>query len=292
MKESERPPPKFLRVRGTRLQVPADIPPRCRLPGDLGPECFAAPIQLPPEDGCPVIRATLADHAFVFGFVGDALLGNRGGEVLVSAASAFGLLPGEYTLESVGHLAPLVLVVTLPGDAADQIFEQGFWSQCFLDMAYGQDSGMRGPEPVGAIHPLPMAAQKVAGLLPTLPFCGRLAELIGSMSGLRNCGDLYGYLARGPCQHRTGKPRGQFPERFWAFNLDSDVPNEPPMSDEEWDRRMDQIRRHEERVRERQWRAVEQFEERMRRTRTDTRMEVRYWTPDGTKTLVVGPPAD
>lgn len=292
MKNSEKPAPDFLRLRGARLRVPSGLPRRCRLAGDLGRGCFAAPIQLPPEDECPIIRATFADHAFLFGLVGDALLGNCGGEALVSAGTALGLLPGEYTLESVGHLAPLLLVVTLPSDAADRIFERGLLSQCFLEMAHRGVTGMKAPEPVGGIHPLPRAAERVAHLLPSLPFCGRLGDLIGSMGGLRDGGDLYSYLARGPCRHRAGKPRGQFPERFSLFTQDSGVPSGPPLSREESDRLEEKMRSEAERFREQMRHAAEQFVERIRRRRTSMRLEVQYWIPEGMKTVVIEPSAD
>jgi len=265
MKNSEKPAPEFLRVRGARLRVPSGLPRPCRLPGDLGRRCFAAAIQLPAEDECPVIRASFSEHALLFGLLGDVLLGNDGGEVVVSPGSALGLLPGDYTLESAGFLEPLMLVVPLPRDAADQVFDRGLLSQTYLEMAHRGLEAMRAPAPLGSIHRLPQAAERVADLVRTLPFCGQLGHLIGAMGGLRDCGDLYHYLARGPCLHRTGKPRGHFPERCPAF---TGVPppragEDPvPMDREEWERLMEPARRYEE-----------QFNERMRRIRDNFRAE-------------------
>lgn len=278
MKKPEKSAPEIFRPRGARLRVPAGIPRPCRLPGDLGRGCFAAAIQLPPEDDCPVIRATFAEHAILFGLLGDVLLGNDGGEVVVSPGGAFGLLPAEYSLESVGHLAPMMLIMTLPRDAADQVFDRGLVSQLYLEMSNNGLDAMRAPAPLGNIHPLPQAAERVANLVRTLPFCGQLGHLIGAMGGLRDCGDLYNFLVRGPCAHRTGKPRGHYPECFAPFTQDSTDPAEPPLSPEEEDRLLEQIRLGEERL-----------QERIRRNRETAHIEVTYPTPTGPRTELISP---
>ena len=218
--EKTAPAPEPLIFCAGRLHVPSGLP-RChRAPGGLGHRSFACPIVFPPEQDCPIIRATLKVHAVLVGIAGVVLLGCDAGEMALGPGSAVGLLPGDYTVESVGARAdvgPVIIIAVVTPGALDRSFAMGDLFQMHLNEAMEPMAWEPAPEPVGGIHPLPSFAEEVGPFQQHLPLGGFVRSIIRGMGGPVPHQDFYRYLALGPARHRVGLECTVVPDRFdWS----------------------------------------------------------------------------
>lgn len=216
-REGPRPDPKPLLVRSSRLRFPAGVPARHRWDDALGHGSFGCMVGLPPEWGCPLVTLAVGAPAILIGGQGLALLGSGDGEVAVGRGRAFGLLPGQFRLESVeapfsGEM-PLLLLLMLTEAALERAFEDGkLWYLLLKSAATKPAQGIMAP-PVGGIHHLPSFTTEGPPLAMTRR--DRLGDgMLACMGGQCFQWDFYKFLSVGPCHHLVGRECAEPPPRF------------------------------------------------------------------------------
>ncbi|HPA20601.1 MAG TPA: hypothetical protein PLU30_22820 [Verrucomicrobiae bacterium] len=212
------PIPDPFRFMGRCLRIPSGLPRRHRIRDSLGHGSFSCPVLLPPEWDCPIICVSARVPLVLIGLAGTVLIGSGDRHRTLGPGEAVGLLPGDFTWESVhephlprGHV-PLVVVAVATARALERAFRDGLLWEMYLNKAF---PSYRLPElePVGNILPLPSFETQMPPL-DHVPLHRLNRAMVDFMGGPLHHRDYYRFLALGACRHLVGQRSPEPPERF------------------------------------------------------------------------------